>query len=107
MPAFKKTISVPGLKKDEIYARVKTEVGRAQEKLKDSTNPLAKFDVNFRDEICEVGVKAKLFSGSLTFRDGQVEATFDLSILATPFRSQIDEQIDRWVTRAFPGKGDA
>ena len=42
-----------------------------------------------------------MFSATLSCSDGKISLDGNLSLLATPFRSKIDQGIDRWVEKTF------
>ena len=63
---------------------------------------VGKFDVDSDPAKLQVKVKSSMFSATLHCEDGALRLEGSLSLLATPFRSKIDEGIDKWVAKNFP-----
>lgn len=96
MPSYSRTVQVPGKTAQELYEKVSSEIGRFLEKAS-----IGNFDVNCDPQRREVNVKSSMFSATLFCREGELSLDGKLSLMATPFRSKIDEGIDRWLTKAF------
>jgi hypothetical protein len=50
----------------------------------------------------EIRLKAPMVEAVLSCTDGQLNLEAQLGLLAMPFRSKIDEQVNKWVNRNFP-----
>lgn len=96
MPAYKKTLKVPGKTSQELYDRVNKELAPFLDKLS-----LGQFKIECHADsktftLNGKGVEAKLFC-----REGELELDGSLSLFLLPFKSKIDEGIDRWSTKLF------
>ena len=97
MPSYSRQIKVPGKSSQELYDTVSTQIEQFLGKI----TPTGKFEIE-RDEIKkEFRVKAPLFSGTLACQNSSIELIAQLSLMALPFRSKLDEGIDRWVAKLF------
>ena len=96
MPKYSRTVEIPGKKALEIYEKVLKDVTRWQEK-----GSFGKMDVKQNPSRTSIDLKGMMFEGTLILSDGKAQVDFNLSLFAAPFRSKIDEQIDRWITKSF------
>jgi len=97
MPSYSRTVKIPGKSAADLYAKVSTEIARFMEK-----SNVGKFDIATEPAKLQVSVKSSMFSATLHCEDGALRLDGSLSLLATPFRSKIDEGIDKWVAKTFP-----
>ncbi|NDD91033.1 hypothetical protein EBZ37_02985 [bacterium] len=98
MPAYSKTIKVPGRSAQDLYDKISTDLDRMVEKWGVSQKMELSRDPSKR----QLHVKSSMVTATLTCTDGCLVLDAKLSLLATPFRSKIDEQIERWVSKNFP-----
>ncbi len=96
MPSYTRTVPVPGKNAQELYDKVASDIDRFLEKAS-----VGKFEVDRNPAKKEVQVKSSMFSATLTCKEAGIQLDAKLSLLATPFRSKIDEGIDRWVAKTF------
>ena len=96
MPSYSKTVQIPGKNGQELYEIVAKEIEAFLSKAN-----LGQFDIKRDAGSKKVDVKSKMFSATLACTDGQMKLDGSLSLLATPFKSKIDEGIDRWVEKTF------
>ena len=96
MPGYSKTVKIPGKTADELYAKISTEIDRLMEKVS-----LGKFDIERAPGDKAVHLKSSMISATLTCSDGEIELDAKLSLMAMPFKSKIDEGIERWVKKTF------
>jgi hypothetical protein len=96
MPAYKKIVKVPGHSAQELYDKVSADIDRFLTKAS-----VGKFEVTRDPSTREVKVKSPMFSATLFCEEETVRLDGSLSLMATPFRSKIDEGIDRWIAKTF------
>ena len=89
VPKHFKRIELIGLKKEQIYAKAATDIERILGKL-----PLGKTDLKKNDSTLSFHIKASLVEADLTCIDGAMEFNGNLSLMAIPFRSKIDEMLE-------------
>lgn len=97
MPKYSRAIEVKGRSAQELYDHVAQGIERFLEK-----SNLGKFDVEKRDEDLTVDVKSKMANAQLVCDEEQITLHAQLSLMAAPFRSKLDEGIDRWIEKTFP-----
>jgi hypothetical protein len=98
MPSYKKEVKLPGKSQQELYDLVSGSVDRFMEK-----SSVGKFDITRDVARKEIGIKSSLFSGTLYCTEGCLRLDASLSLMAAPFRSKIDEGIDKWISKMFSG----
>jgi hypothetical protein len=96
MPGYSKSVKIPGKSSQELYDKVSSEIERLMEKV-----TLGKFDIERDPGEKAVHLKSSMVSATLTCSDGSIELDAKLSLMALPFKSKIDEGIDRWVKKTF------
>jgi len=96
MPAYIKKVSLPGKTAKELYDVVSSDIERVMAKAS-----VGGFEIERNPGACQVSIKSPMFSATLSCRDGELSLDGKLSLLATPFRSKIDDGIDRWLNKAF------
>jgi uncharacterized hydantoinase/oxoprolinase family protein len=97
MPSYSKKVSVPGKTSQELYDKLSAEIEAFLTKIS-----LGDFDCKKDAGKKEIRVKGSLFSATLVCAEGQLVLDAQLSLLATPFKSKIDEYLDKWVKKTFP-----
>ncbi|OFZ19734.1 MAG: hypothetical protein A2X94_16920 [Bdellovibrionales bacterium GWB1_55_8] len=98
MPAYSRRVEVPGKSSEELYQVVSSDIDRMLAK-----SSIGNFKID-RDPVRkEVRVSSSMFSATLLCQNGVLSLDGKLSLLAAPFRSKIDEGIDRWLQRHFQG----
>jgi hypothetical protein len=96
MPSFSRKVQIPGRTAQELYERVAADIERFLSKA-----AVGSFEVDRDAESKEVRIKGSIFSATLFFQDSEIELKAQLSLLAMPFRSQLDQGIDRWLAKTF------
>ena len=96
MPSYSKTVQVPGKSAQELYDRVSQDIDRFLSK-----TPIGKYDLNRDPAKKEVSFTSSMASATLRCTDGQLELDGKLSLFAAPFRSKLDEGIEKWVAKTF------
>jgi len=97
MPSYSKRVEIPGKSSQELYDRVCVDI----EKFTDKAAALGKFDIQRDPAAKQVHVKSSMVSATLICTDGSLQFDWKLGLMATPFRSKIEEGIDRWLQKAF------
>lgn len=98
MPSYSRTVQVPGKTAQELYDKISSEIDRVMAK---GPLPIGKFDVQREPSSREVKLKSSMVSATLICGEGSLKLDAQLSLLAIPFRSKIDDGIDRWIAKAF------
>ena len=96
MPAYKKTVTVPGKSAQELYSKVAADLGKFLEKA-----GVGHADIKNHPHKHCVEMDSKMFSATLQCSDGSITIDGKLSLLATPFKGKIDEGIEKWLKKAF------
>ncbi len=98
MPAYSKTVTIPGRTAQDLYDKISVDI----EKLVEKWGMTQKMELSQDPGRRQVHLKSSMVSATLTCSDGCMVLDAKLSLLAVPFRSKIDEQIDRWISKNFP-----
>lgn len=96
MPSYSRKVEIPGKNADQIYEAVSRDIDKFLSK-----SAIGNYDVtrSSRDKV--VSVSAKLFSAELTSGDNVLHLDVKLSLIAAPFKSKLDQGIDRWLAKTF------
>jgi hypothetical protein len=97
MPAYNKKVRVPGKSAQELYEKISKDIEVMVSKW---GLPNAKLSHDAAKK--QVLLKAPMVEATLSCHDGELRLDAQLGLLAMPFRSKIDEQVDKWVSRNFP-----
>lgn len=96
MPGYNKRVDIPGKSSQELFDTVARELEKLMAKL---TIGDAKITPDASSK--QVHLKASLVTATLHCRDGELELDAKLSLMAMPFRSKIDEGINKWLAKTF------
>lgn len=96
MPSYNRKVQVPGKTAQELYDQISTHVDQFMEKA-----GVGKFEIERNASKKEVLLKSSMVTATLYCREGALELDGKLSLMAMPFKSKIDEGIDRWVAKTF------
>jgi hypothetical protein len=96
MPSFSRTVQISGKTSQQLYDRISTEIDRFLEK-----TPIGKYDLELDPEKKTVRFKSSMASASLICGEGKIDLDVKLSLLASAFKSKLDEGIDRWIAKTF------
>lgn len=96
MPSYTRKVGVSGKSAQELYDKLASEIERFIEKAS-----IGKCDIDRNPQSRVVSLKSSMFSATLRCEEGEIVLDAKLSLLAAPFRSKIDEGIDKWVARTF------
>ncbi len=96
MASLNKKVQIPGKTAQELYAKVSTDIDRFLEK-----SGVSKYEILRDDAKKRVTIKSSMVNATLDCTDGCMTLDGKLSLLATPFKSKIEEGIAKWVMKAF------
>lgn len=97
MPSYSRTVKIPGKSSQELYDKVAQDIDKFLSKGPSSF----KFDIERDPQNKEVRLKSSMATATLVCKDGALELDSKLSLLAAPFKSKIDEGIDKWLSKTF------
>ncbi len=97
MPSYSKKIAVPGKSAQELYDVVARDIDRFMTKAS-----IGKFEIERDAAARQVKVKSSMLTATLFCEENQLRLEGQLSLLAAPFKSKIDEGIAWWLGKAFP-----
>jgi hypothetical protein len=97
MPSYSRTVKIPGKSAQELYDKVASEIDRFISK---GSLP-GQIDINRDPGQKQVSVTHSMVSATLHCEEGQLRLDAKLSLLATPFRSKIDDGINRWLEKTL------
>ena len=96
MPAYRRKVEIPGKNAQELYDKI---AGDIDDFLAKTT--LGNFDLKRSPEKKQIQLKSSMFSATLTCSKGSISLEGQLSFLAAPFKSRLDDGIDQWLKRSF------
>jgi hypothetical protein len=96
MPKYTRNISIPGKSAQDLYDVVSADIERFISK-----TPIGKYDISRDPTGRRVAFKSSMASATLICTDGTIQLDVDLSMFAAPFRSKLDEGLNKWLQRAF------
>jgi hypothetical protein len=97
MPSYSREARIPGKSAQELYETVSREIERFLAKLS-----VGRFELDRDPGRKEVRFRASVADLALRCSDETLRLEGKLSLLALPFRSKLDEGIDRWLSKTFP-----
>ena len=98
MPAYSKTVKIPGRSAQDLYEKISQDIDQMVEKW----GMAGRMELSRDPAKRQLHLKHSMVSATLSCAEERMVLDANLSLLATPFRSKIDEQIDRWIARNFP-----
>ncbi len=96
MPSYSRQVEVSGKSAQELYDKISIEIDRFMEK-----SNVGKFEVQRDPAKRQVSVKSSMFSATLHCDENLLRLEGSLSLMALPFRSKIDDGIDKWIGKTF------
>lgn len=96
MPSYTRKVKVPGKNSQELYDLVSQDADRFLTKAS-----IGKYEIDRDPANKELKIKSSMFSAVLSFRDAEMELNAQLSLLAAPFKSKLDEAITRWLSKTL------
>jgi hypothetical protein len=96
MASYSRTVEVPGKSSQELYDKISTEIDRFLSK-----TPIGKYELQLDPKSKEVAFTSSMASATLICGEGKLVLNAKLSLFAAPFRSKLDEGIDRWIAKTF------
>jgi len=96
MPSYTRKVQIPGKKSQELYDLISIEINQFMEKLS-----MGQFEIKNDPEGKQVHLKSSMVTATLSCLEECLELNAQLSLMAIPFRSKIDQGIDRWLSKMF------
>ena len=96
MASYSRRIEIPGKSAQELFDKISGDIERFLTK-----SPIGKADVKRDPDKREVSITSSMFSANLICHDGAVEVSAKLSLFAAPFKSKIDDGIEKWLAKSF------
>ena len=96
MPSYSRRVMIPGKTSEQLYKTVSETIEPFLNKAQ-----LGKCEIDRDPEDKILQIKHKLFSAKLSCDDAQMELDVQLSFLAAPFKSKLDESITHWLAKTF------
>jgi len=94
MPAYKKKIKAPGQSADVLFKLVSGGLEGFLKKM-----GISDFEIKTNASKKQIELESKFFSATLIARKDELELDGSLSLLAMPFKSKIDEGIEKWIQK--------
>lgn len=96
MPKYSRNVTIPGQTAETLYERVSDDIEKFISK-----TPIGKYDISRDPAGKRVAFKSSMASATLVCQDGTIQIDVDLSMFAAPFRSKLDEGLNKWLAKAF------
>jgi hypothetical protein len=96
MASYSRTVQIPGKSSQELYDTISNGIESFLTK-----SSLGKFDIKRNDGSKSIEVKGSLFSATLMCQEEAMVLNAKLSLMATPFKSKIDDGLSKWLSKAF------
>jgi len=94
MPSYQKKVNAPGQNADSLFNKCEEHIRSFLDK-----SPIGDYELTSDSSRRELKAEAKLFSAHLVCEDESLTLNVKLSLLAAPFKGQLDGAIDRWVQK--------
>lgn len=96
MPSYTRKVQIPGKKSEELYETVSKEIQKFLVKLS-----VGQFEIENKPDAKQVHLKSSMVTATLSCMEECLELNAKLSLMAVPFKSKIDQGIDRWLAKTF------
>jgi len=96
MPSYSRRVQVPGRNSKELYEAVAGGIDRFLEKA-----AIGKFEIEKDSVKKEVRLKGSMFKGVIYCSEVDILLSGQLSLLAMPFKTKLDDGITHWLTKTF------
>jgi hypothetical protein len=97
MPSYSRKVQLPGKSSQELYEALAERIDRFLEK-----SSFGKYELEKDSAQKEFRIKSSMFSATLRCGEGELDLDAKLSLIASAFRSKLDEGIDKWLAKTFP-----
>lgn len=97
MPSYSRRVQIPGKTSQELYHLVSESIDVFLSK----APALGKYELERDPKLFQVRLKSSIFTACLTCKDAELELDGQLSFLATPFKSKLDDGITKWISKTF------
>jgi hypothetical protein len=96
MANFSRKVEIPGKTSQELYDKVSGDIDRFMSKAS-----IGKFEIERNPAAKQVSVKSSMLTAQLVCEEGCIKLEAKLGLLATPFKSKIDDGINHWLKKSF------
>lgn len=96
MASYSRKLSIPGKSSSELYDSISKHIDHFL-----NQSFIGKVDIVRDPEHKEVSIKGSLFSAKISCEESTIDINAQLSLVATPFKSKIDEGITHWISKIF------
>ena len=96
MPSYSRRVKIPGKSSQELYDKVSDGIEQFLSKVS-----IGKYEIERDPANKALKINGSVFSATLTCMESEMELNAKLSLFAAPFRSKLDEGIDRWLSKTF------
>lgn len=97
MPKYSRSLKIPGKTAQELYSKLSEDIEKFVARAS-----FGKVDISRNSDLKQLCVKSSMVKATLVCEEGLLQVEADLSLFAAPFRSKIDDGIDKWLSRTFP-----
>jgi hypothetical protein len=99
MPKYSKTFSLPGVSAEVSFTKILKEAETWKTSLE---SMLGAVEIASEQAKKELSFSSKWVKASLICKEDAVQVDAELSMFAMPFKSKVDEGIERWIKKSFP-----
>ena len=96
MPSYSKTVQVKGKSPHELYTVVSVEIEGFLQK-----TPLKEYKLHRDEGKKQIKIESSFMNATLHCEIDTLRLEGSLSFLAMPFKSKLDEGIEKWVKKTF------
>ncbi len=96
MPSYQRQVEIPGRSSQELYDCISKDIEKFLSK-----SPIGKFDVERDPGKKELRIKGNIFSATLICLEAKMQLNAQLSLMAMPFKSKLDDGINHWLSKTF------
>ena len=96
MARYQRSVQLPGISAVTLYEKVSGEIDHFLSKAVPGN-----FDIERDPQRSEVRVQSSLFSATLSCEEARMGLDVQLSLLASPFKSKLDQAVNRWLAKSF------
>src|SRR5687768_632 len=96
MPSYSKEVKVNGVSSQDLYQKVSDNIDKFLSK-----TPIGNYELKKDPGSKTVSLDSKMATLNLACQDGVLKVNGKLSLLAVPFKSKLDEGIEKWISKTF------
>lgn len=96
MAGYSRQVDIKGKTAQELYDKVSGDIENFMSK-----TPIGKVEVGRIPDKKQVTIKSSMLTATLFCEEGKIRIDAKLGLMAMPFKSKIDEGIDKWLAKTF------